>query len=69
MTVEAMPGGQLEKKDISLLPDYPACGGHPGSSSHNWVPVDYLSYRLSKLLGITDEDFRKKQSKSSIIPK
>ena len=63
MTAEAMPQGRLEKKSINLPPDYPACGGRPGSSSHNWVPVDYIGYLLSKALHITDEDYKKKETR------
>lgn len=62
MTAEAIPHAQLEKKNINVLPEYPACGGHPGSSSHNWVPTDYLGYIISKALHVTDEDYKKKVS-------
>lgn len=40
--------------------DYPECGGHPASSSYNWVLTDYLGYHFAKLLRVTDEDMKQK---------
>lgn len=57
---------QMNRDKRSIF-DYPPCGGREGSSSTNWVPTDYLSYKIARLLHITDEDLKKKEDKSSII--
>lgn len=46
-------------KKMSLF-EYPQCGGHPASSSYNWVLTDYLGYHFAKLLHVTDEDMKQK---------
>lgn len=49
----------VETKKISPF-EYPECGGHPASSSYNWVLTDYLGYHFAKLLHVTDEDMKQK---------
>jgi len=69
MTAESIYGAQMSsgekvevKKDHKSIFDYPAIGGHDASSEYNWVPADFMIYRLCKLLGITDEQIKKKSS-------
>lgn len=65
MTAESIPdrrifsGSKIGK--INLLPEYPACDGHPGSSPTNWVPTDYVGYLIAKALHVTDEDIKKRK--------
>lgn len=49
----------VEPSERSIL-DYPKCNGRLGSSSGNWVPVDFIGYHISRFLHITDEDLEKK---------
>ncbi len=53
-----------KKKSFDIFPEYPPFLGRPGSSSNNWVAVDYIGYRISKLLKMTDEDIGEKNSKT-----
>jgi len=69
MTAESIYGAQIaagekveDKKVHKSLFDYPAIGGHEASSEYNWVPADFMVYRLCRLLGITDEQIKKKSS-------
>lgn len=55
----------VRKKEVSTTKkmspfEYPECGGHPASSSYNWVLTDYLGYHFAKLLRVTDEDMKQK---------